>query len=244
MRYTGTAGQGRQLPAGGHRQGHGRLPAQPDVGSEPQVLLARFPNLLGQWRRRNRGRHGDQHPAAQSRRSLAACRAYMDDPAISTEGLMERRARTSRPAPSSSASRHPQRLHHGARLDHDALALQGARKAAATAARSSSPKSPTRSASDWSRRSPKPPRTSASKASRTSATSRTAKACASSSTSSATRPRRRPQPALAAHARPVVVPGEHARDPRRPTNADAPRHHRELQAIAKRSSPAARSSSC
>ncbi len=42
------------------------------------------------------------------------------------------------------------------------------------------------------------------------------------------------------------LPGEHARDPRRPPgDADAPRHHRELRQIsARRSSPAARSSSC
>ena len=36
--------------------------------SEPQVLPARFPNLLVNGAQRHRGRHGDQHPAAQSRR--------------------------------------------------------------------------------------------------------------------------------------------------------------------------------
>ena len=35
---------------------------------EPVVLPARFPEPAGQRRRRHRGRHGDQHPAAQSRR--------------------------------------------------------------------------------------------------------------------------------------------------------------------------------
>mgnify|MGYP003693856975 CR=1 FL=1 len=35
---------------------------------EPVVLPARFPESAGQRRRRHRGRHGDQHPAAQSRR--------------------------------------------------------------------------------------------------------------------------------------------------------------------------------
>jgi hypothetical protein len=35
---------------------------------EPVVLPARFPQSAGQWRRRHRRRHGDQHPAAQSRR--------------------------------------------------------------------------------------------------------------------------------------------------------------------------------
>ena len=34
---------------------------------EPLVVPARFPNLLGQRRRRHRGRHGHQHPAAQPR---------------------------------------------------------------------------------------------------------------------------------------------------------------------------------
>ena len=36
---------------------------------EPVVLPARFPESAGQRRRRHRGRHGDQYPAAQSRRS-------------------------------------------------------------------------------------------------------------------------------------------------------------------------------
>ena len=35
---------------------------------EPVVLPARFPNLLVNGARRHRRRHGDQHPAAQSRR--------------------------------------------------------------------------------------------------------------------------------------------------------------------------------
>ena len=40
--------------------------------------------------------------------------------------------------------------------------------------------------------------------------------------------RRRPQPALAAHPGPVELPGQHARDPRRPArDAEPSRHHRE-----------------
>ena len=35
---------------------------------EPQVLPGALPQPAGQRRRRHRGRHGDQHPAAQSRR--------------------------------------------------------------------------------------------------------------------------------------------------------------------------------
>ncbi len=37
-------------------------------GDEPTVLPSRVPNLHRQRRRRHRGRHGDQHPPAQSRR--------------------------------------------------------------------------------------------------------------------------------------------------------------------------------
>ncbi len=44
---------------------------------EPVVLPARFPNLSGQRRGRHRRRHGDQHPAAQSRRDHR--RAARDD---------------------------------------------------------------------------------------------------------------------------------------------------------------------
>ncbi len=36
---------------------------------EPTVLPGGLPQPAGQWRRRHRGRHGDQHPAAQSGRS-------------------------------------------------------------------------------------------------------------------------------------------------------------------------------
>ena len=35
---------------------------------EPLVLPSRYPNLLVNGSRRHRGRHGDQHPAAQPRR--------------------------------------------------------------------------------------------------------------------------------------------------------------------------------
>ena len=38
---------------------------------EPVVLPAAFPNLLANGSSRHRGRHGDQHPAAQHRRALS-----------------------------------------------------------------------------------------------------------------------------------------------------------------------------
>ena len=99
---------------------------------------------------------------------IAACRAYIDDPAITSEGLMEHVKGPDFPtgAADPRPGRHPQRLHHRPRLDHACARATSSRKAAATAARSSSPQSPTRSArTAWSRRSPKPPRTSASRAS-------------------------------------------------------------------------------
>jgi DNA gyrase subunit A len=48
------------------------------------------------------------------------------------------------------------------------------------------------------------------------ATSRTARACASSSTEARRHARCRPEPALAPHAGPGELPGQHARHPRRP----------------------------
>ncbi len=44
------------------------VPTYDGAKQEPVVLPARFPNLLGQRRLRNRGGHGDQHPAAQPAR--------------------------------------------------------------------------------------------------------------------------------------------------------------------------------
>ena len=136
-----------------------------------------LPQPPGQRRRRNRGRHGDQHPAAQSRRSArrlprlhgrSGDHLRRADGACEGPGLPDRRLH---PRPVG----HPQRLHHRPRLDPACARATMSRKAAATAARSCSPKSPTRSArTAWSRRSPKPPRTSASRASPTSATNPTA----------------------------------------------------------------------
>ena len=43
-------------------------PNYDETEREPKVLPAGFPNLLVNGAQRHRGRHGDQHPAAQSRR--------------------------------------------------------------------------------------------------------------------------------------------------------------------------------
>jgi len=57
--------------------------------SEPQVLPARFPNLLVNGAGGIAVGMATNIPPHNLGEVLAACRAYMDDPAISTEGLME-----------------------------------------------------------------------------------------------------------------------------------------------------------
>jgi len=57
--------------------------------SEPQVLPARFPNLLVNGAGGIAVGMATNIPPHNLREVLAACRAYMDDPGISTEGLME-----------------------------------------------------------------------------------------------------------------------------------------------------------
>ena len=57
--------------------------------SEPQVLPARFPNLLVNGAGGIAVGMATNIPPHNLGEVLAACRAYMDDPAVSTEGLME-----------------------------------------------------------------------------------------------------------------------------------------------------------
>jgi len=57
--------------------------------SEPQVLPARFPNLLVNGAGGIAVGMATNIPPHNLGEVLAACRAYMDDPAISSEGLME-----------------------------------------------------------------------------------------------------------------------------------------------------------
>jgi DNA gyrase subunit A len=57
--------------------------------SEPQVLPARFPNLLVNGAGGIAVGMATNIPPHNLGEVLAACRAYIDDPAISTEGLME-----------------------------------------------------------------------------------------------------------------------------------------------------------
>jgi DNA gyrase subunit A len=118
---------------------------------EPQVLPARFPNLLVNGAGGIAVGMATNIPPHNLGEVIAACRAYLDDPTVTSARSSSARATTSK-------------------------------KAATTAARSSSPKSPIRSArTAWSRRSPRPPAKSGSRASAIFATNRTGSASASSS---------------------------------------------------------------
>ena len=67
--HRGTA-RARDRRAGrGSRQGYRRLPAQlRQFRARAGGTAGALSQSVGQWRRRHRGRHGDQYPAAQSRR--------------------------------------------------------------------------------------------------------------------------------------------------------------------------------
>ena len=114
---------------------------------EPQVLPARFPNLLVNGAGGIAVGMATNIPPHNLGEVLAACRAYMDDPAISSEGLMEHVKGPDFPtAPSSSAppaSAAPTPPGRGSIMMRPRTM---SRKAAATGARSSSPQFPTRSA--------------------------------------------------------------------------------------------------
>ena len=94
---------------------------------EPQVLPARFPNLLVNGAGRDRGRHGDQHPAAQSRRGdrrLQSLYGRSRDHHRAADGDhpgpgFPDRAADPRPG------RRPKRLSYRPRLDHHARPPQG-----------------------------------------------------------------------------------------------------------------------
>ena len=109
MRYTeARLTRARRRDAARHRQGHGRLRAQlRRVAPGADGPAGALPEPAGQRLRRHRGRHGHQHPAAQPARGrstrVVAC---IDNPSIDVDGPDEAssRARTSRPAASSSAA--------------------------------------------------------------------------------------------------------------------------------------------
>ncbi len=137
---------------------------------EPQVLPARFPNLLVNGAGGIAVGMATNIPPHNLGEVLAACRAYIADPAVTSEGLREGTGLPDRrlhPRPVG----YPQRLHDRPRLDHAAFAPSRRRRARRSPLDRSHRILPTRSArTALSRRLPKPPRTSASRVSATSAT--------------------------------------------------------------------------
>ena len=216
---------------------------------EPQVLPARFPNLLVNGAGGIAVGMATNIPPHNLGEVIAACMAYIDN-----AGDHDRRADRDRPRPrfpdrraDPRPGRRAHRLSHRPRLDHHALAPQGRGR-------------PRRPPLDRAHRNPLP------ESARTALVEKIAEAAKDKriegvsdirdeSNREGVRDRHRPearrdarggaQPALAAHAGAGELPGQHARDPRRPArDAEPARHHRGVRpASARRSSPAARSSS-
>ena len=109
MRYTeARLARAAERAARRHRQGHGRFPAQlrRDRREEPAVLPARFPNLLVNGAGGIAVGMATNIPPHNLGEVIDACLAYIDNPEI-THRRADRdhaRARTSRPAASSSAA--------------------------------------------------------------------------------------------------------------------------------------------
>ena len=104
--HRGAARPRRRRAARRPRQGHGRFPAQLRRDrARAEGPAGRLPEPAGQRRAGHRGRHGDQHPAAQSRRGhrrLLRLSRQSGDHRRRADGASCRR-RISRPAASSSA---------------------------------------------------------------------------------------------------------------------------------------------
>ena len=129
------------------RQGHGRLPAQlRQFRTRAGGAAGALSQPSGQRRRRHRRRHGDQHPAAQSRRGDRCLRS-----ADRQSGAVDRGPDRHRAGP-----RFPDRRHYSwaarasappiisAAARSSCAARSSSRRCAATARRSSSPKFPIR----------------------------------------------------------------------------------------------------
>ena len=65
------------------------VPNYDENRQEPVVMPARFPNLLVNGSSGHRRRHGDEHPAAQPARGDRRHVAFIEDPGINIEGLMQ-----------------------------------------------------------------------------------------------------------------------------------------------------------
>ena len=87
--YRSASGQGCQFPAGRRRQGHGRLPADTMMAQreEPQVLPARFPNLLVNGGGGIAVGMATNIPPHNLGEVIDACFAYMDDSSVTSEDL-------------------------------------------------------------------------------------------------------------------------------------------------------------
>ena len=83
-------GEDRPRTAGRHRQGNGRLQPNYDGSeNEPAILPGAHPQSADQWLVRHRGRHGDQHSAAQPERSRRRLPAPAKNPEATIDELIE-----------------------------------------------------------------------------------------------------------------------------------------------------------
>ena len=202
---------------------------------EPQVLPARFPNLLVNGAGGIAVGMATNIPPHNLGEVIAACKAYMDDP-----GDHHRRADRDRPRPrfpdraaDPRPGRRAQRLSYRPRLDHHARPPRDRGR-------------PRRPPLDRADLHPLPGRQE--RPGREDRRGRQGQADRGRLRHSRRieprgrpgrhrpearrHPRRRPQPALAAHPGPVELPGQHARDPRRPArDAEPARHHRGLRPL-------------
>ena len=120
-------------------------PNYDETEREPKVLPAGFPNLLVNGGSGIAVGMATNIPPHNLGEVIDACCAYLDNPAITVDELMDTcRRRISRPAASSSAAPAPRRLPHRARRDRAARARPISRRSARSATRSCSPRCPIR----------------------------------------------------------------------------------------------------
>ena len=202
--------------------------------SEPQVLPARFPNLLVNGAGGIAVGMATNIPPHNLGEVIAACRAYMDDPAITIEELMEivpgpdfpTGAADPRPAPASRSAYHTGRGSIIMRARHMIEEGRGDRRSIVLTA------IPYQVGKNGPGREDRRGRQGQADRGRLRHSRRIEpRGRAHRHRPEARRdPRSRAQPAVAAHPGAVELPGQHAGDPRRPArDADPARHHRELR---------------
>ena len=90
MKYTESRRPRRPCRCRGHRQGHGRFqPQLRRVEARARGAAGAVPEPPGERSGRHCRRHGDEHAAAQPRRGDRRLHRLHQDPAISTEQLIE-----------------------------------------------------------------------------------------------------------------------------------------------------------